>query len=134
MVIELLVAIGFYGLGALGVLWAHRRKAAHGSATPRHYVLHALNDSCRLEWVVRCLLWHGSLRDQGIAVTVIDEGSTDETPAIAGLLARTHGIGQAQRMQVSQCTAPERSGVTVRVHLRRPEDWHKLPTACQWVR
>lgn len=132
MVVGLLVAISFYGLGALGVLWAHRRKQVQHASTSRHYVLHARNDSRRLEWVVRCLLWHGSLGDPDICVTVVDEGSTDETPAIAGVLARTRGIGQAPLLQVS--AAPERGDGTVCVHLHRPEDWHKLPPACQWVR
>lgn len=133
MVIGLLVAIGFYGLGALGVLWAHRRKRLRHAVASRHYVLHARNDSRRLEWVVRGLLWHGSLRDPDIRVTVVDEGSTDETRAIAGLLARTCGIGQPPRLKGSGQSAPERD-VTVRVHLHHPEDWHKLPPACQWVR
>lgn len=133
MVFELLAAIGIYVLGAFGVHWAHRRKRSLPAGPSRHYVLHAWNDGGRLEWIVRALLWHGSLRGGGVRITVIDEGSTDETPELLRLLARSCGIQSEPAMQISRARAPE-PGKAIRVRLHQPEDWCKLPAVCGWVR
>jgi|GEM_PF-2373231 len=222
MAVELLLVIVIYAAGAFGVHWAHRRRQRVPARGSHHYVLHVHNDGRRLEWVVRALLWHGLRRDRGIRITVIDEGSTDDTPELLRLLVRTFGIGEGRTLSVSGgcgaspdgvCGPGGRSGAggagnaalhgrtgvrkggsigaagraggrggvigdagdrsgggvgkkgalqgpdgredgrcgrcgggdgrevgrepgheTVRVRLFRPEDWHKLPPVCSWVR
>lgn len=133
MGIELLLAIGIYALGAFAVHVAHGRRGGR-SAGSRHYVLHARNEGRRLEWVVRALLWHGAFRESGIRITVIDDGSTDETPELLRLLARTCGIRREIGEPRARAEAGEAGRETVHVFLRRPEDWRKLPPACGWVR
>jgi len=132
MIAELLLVIGIYALGAACVHAACRRREGRSGGS-RHYVLHARNEGRRLEWVVRALHWHGLTADRGIRITVIDEGSSDETPELVRLLARTHGIRQEP---VLHAAAADREGVreTVRVVLHHPDDWNKLPPLCSWVR
>jgi len=102
---ELLLVIGIYALGAAGVHWAHRRRGKAASPS-RHYVLHVRDDGRRLEWVVRALLWHGLRRDRGIRITVIDDGSTDDTPALVHLMIRRFGIGAERAAGASPAGEP----------------------------
>ena len=92
MILGLLWIIGVYALGAVAVHAAYRRFAQSDGADVKHYVLYTLNDSRHIEWAVRSISWFYWLRGRQVLITVIDEGSTDETLLIVNSLERTHLI------------------------------------------
>ena len=100
---------------------AHNRMSQYGSKSI-HYVLYTLNDQQHIEWVIRSLLWFYFLHGKSITVTIIDEGSSDDTMAIVSTLSRDH------KLDVQQ-TPPFTILHNEMIHIRlsTPEDLCKLP-------
>ncbi|XEC95369.1 hypothetical protein AB6A23_01965 [Paenibacillus tarimensis] len=55
----------------------------------RHYVLVGDNHEKQMEWYIRSIRWFSLLSGAPAKITVIDEGATDETPAIVLKLQKT---------------------------------------------
>lgn len=91
MVFGLFFIVGVYALGAAAVHAAYNQHI-RGRAGNRHYVLYTLNDGHFIEWAVRSLIWFYWLQGHRPQITIIDEGSTDDTLSIAGSLAKTHSL------------------------------------------
>lgn len=129
MVFGLFFIIGVYALGA-AVVHAASNHRFRGHASDRHYVLYTHNDGHLVEWAVRSLIWFYWLQGGRLQITIIDEGSTDDTLPIADSLARTHEL-QVHRGGVlsTSSLASTSAGERVEIRLRRSEDWGKLPVA-----
>ena len=131
MVLGLLWIVGAYALGAAlvhAVFW-YMQRAETGA---KHYVLYTLNDGPHVEWAVRSLILFYWLQGRQVLITVIDEGSTDETLDIVQSLARRHMLhvrradsdsGQDTGVVISSVQDFE----IIHIRLRQPEDLQKLP-------
>lgn len=78
MIPGLLWMIGSYGLCIVLVHAAHAW-ARGGRQAVCHYVLIGRNQQLRMEWFIRSLLLFGWLRGCSVQITVLDEGSQDDT-------------------------------------------------------
>ncbi|PDO09789.1 MAG: hypothetical protein BLM47_10580 [Candidatus Reconcilbacillus cellulovorans] len=87
MVSGLLWIAGCYGLVLLFVHLWHRRFAERRTPEP-HFVLVTRNNQQHIEWVVRSLVWTARLRGKSIRISVLDDGSSDDTAAIVARLSR----------------------------------------------
>lgn len=87
MVSGLLWIAGCYGLALLFVHLWHRRFSGNRTSEP-HFVLVTKNNQQHIEWVVRSLVWAARLRGKSIRISVLDDGSSDETAAIVARLSR----------------------------------------------
>ncbi|WP_055106068.1 glycosyltransferase family A protein [Paenibacillus ihumii] len=47
-----------------------------------HYILVAYNHENQIEWYLRALMWYSCLSAQSLRITILDEGSQDDTLAI----------------------------------------------------
>jgi hypothetical protein len=118
-----------YAAGALAVHIAYRR--LQGTSDSKHYVLYTLNDQRHIEWAVRSLMLFYWLRNKTISITIIDEGSTDDTLAIVRSLSKRHTLdvryiaGEEYEISVHVSTIPHNE--TIHIRLRQPEDLQKLP-------
>lgn len=141
MVHGLLWIVGTYALGALAVHTA-RRARQRTEANTWHYVLYTLNDGRHIEWAVLSLVMFYWLKGQPLFITIIDEGSTDDTMDIARTLSRRHllhihGTSDGDDTSIKGNTSVDNdpsiadiSGNNTRfIHIRlhHPEDWQKLP-------
>ncbi|MBB3110502.1 hypothetical protein FHS18_002569 [Paenibacillus phyllosphaerae] len=115
MIQILLWVLGCYILAALCVHIAFRISAK--KKREAHYVLVAGNEEERMEWYMRALRQHAYVHGKELQVTVLDDGSRDDTLRIAKLFERegmkvtvaggtgwleesgSHGQGQAQPIQ-----------------------------------
>ncbi|GAB2721229.1 hypothetical protein ACFQWB_14840 [Paenibacillus thermoaerophilus] len=89
MIIGLLGILASYGLAVLGVHLAYARtRRSRGDVAEPQVVFLTRNGQDQIEWYIRSLQWSSSLRGRPVAVTLLDEGSTDQTVAIASRLAR----------------------------------------------
>lgn len=92
MVSLFLAIVMCYVLSALAVLalrgWGSKRREV------RHYVLLGDNHELQMEGYIRAIRWFSLATGSPVKITVIDEGSTDQTAAIVQKLAREDaGIG-----------------------------------------
>ncbi|GGF91593.1 hypothetical protein [Paenibacillus abyssi] len=58
------------------------------TAAVRHYVLIGDNHQLQMEWYIRSIRWFSVWSGAPVKITVIDEGSTDETAAIVHKLSQ----------------------------------------------
>lgn len=138
---ELLWIVCVYALGAASVHAASWRRSRRLSGA-KHYVLYTLNDGRHIEWVVRSLVIFHWLRGRQVLITVVDEGSTDETLHIVSSLARSHALYVCNLDAANDLLTGQQSSNTPSLHaepfsdtyvelipitLRRSEDWQKLP-------
>jgi hypothetical protein len=86
MIVGLLVIFGAYGLAVamvhlLGFLSGSKR------TRPVYYVLITRDNAMHIEWYLRSLLFFSALKGRTVKMIVLDEGSGDETTAIAERMA-----------------------------------------------
>lgn len=92
MMLGLVWIMGTYAVGILLIHWLHWRWKRRGLERKMHYVLVTRNNQMQVEWYIRSLGFFSWLKGRSIAVTLVDEGSTDETLAIAGRLSEEHQL------------------------------------------
>lgn len=92
MMLGLVWIMGTYAAGILLVHWLHWRYQRRGLKRMTHYVLVTRNNEMQVEWYVRSLRFFSWLKGRTIAVTLVDEGSTDDTLLIAGRLSEEHQL------------------------------------------
>lgn len=74
-----------------------------------HYVLITLNNQMQVEWYLRSLLIYSKMRGQSLKITIIDEGSQDDTLAIVWRMSlnRYVNINTVQQSCTVQLPEPE---------------------------
>lgn len=82
--------VGCYAAAVLGIHLVFRRWRKRKESS-RHYVLMAADHEREMEWVLRSIQWYGIRTGVDVRVTVVDEGSRDDTLRIAGVLGREGG-------------------------------------------
>lgn len=92
MMIGLVWIIGCYAAGIAIIHTLHWRWKRRGSQRITHYVLRTRNNGHEVEWYLRSLHFFSWMKGKTIAVTLADEGSTDETIAIAERLREDHHL------------------------------------------
>lgn len=127
MVQGLFGIIGTYFVGAMIVHLAYNRVNPHGSGL-KHYVLYTMNNQLHIEWIVRSLILFSWLHGKPIAITIIDEGSTDDTLAIVRSLSRRHRLDvlyAGDHLQDGIPPCPEPCSETIHIRLNQIEDMRK---------
>lgn len=143
MIAVLLWIVGCYALVAAAVHAASRVRS-QGERKKRHYVLVAGNEQLRMEWYLQSLQYFSYFTGTEVKVTVIDNGSEDETMRIVRVFA-TEGmdvdiesgvrmesaLNQLQAAQEGDYQGSEASGTQappiVFIDLKNPADVSKLP-------
>ncbi|HEY0827904.1 MAG TPA: hypothetical protein VGE40_07415 [Bacilli bacterium] len=94
MIEGFLLIVGCYGVCVALVHLFHQRSQQQNRSqqhNPRpskpkphvpHYVLITHNNQMQVEWYLRSLLIYSKMRGQSLKITIIDEGSQDDTLAI----------------------------------------------------
>ncbi|MBU7317590.1 hypothetical protein [Paenibacillus oleatilyticus] len=100
MMLGLAWIIGCYAAGVAIIHWLHWQWRRCGKPRTTHYVLQTYNNQLQVEWYLRSLYFFSWMKGKAISVTLADEGSTDDTLAIARRLSLEH--------QLSICTIAER--------------------------
>ncbi|MFD1179575.1 hypothetical protein ACFQ3W_25205 [Paenibacillus puldeungensis] len=124
-----------YGLAAVLVHMLHRfysRRKPNSHMI--HYVLVTRNHEGQMEWYLRALSWYARLRGLSLQVTVLDEGSKDDTLAIARRLQAQDdmeltviGLTVVRQEDVEEQTAQIKGANPVYVDLRIPQEADKIP-------
>ncbi|GIP35590.1 glycosyltransferase family A protein [Paenibacillus sp. J2TS4] len=83
MGIGLLFIGGVYGTMILAVHWLCRMQQKKGSAKMVRFIFTTKNNANQLEWYLYSLLFTSWVRGRPIKIAIFDDGSTDETLAIA---------------------------------------------------
>ena len=98
MVEGILVILGVYGISIalvhLAWFYQHRPKTAHLSNVrkPIRYVLICCNHEHVIEWYLRSFLLYAWVKGDSIHLSVMDRGSTDNTPRMLERLAANGSI------------------------------------------
>lgn len=73
-----------YGVTGALVHFFHSRYLKYETSSRKqvHYILVAHNHENQMEWYLRALMWYSCLRAQSLRVTILDDGSQDDTLAI----------------------------------------------------
>lgn len=82
MVEGILLIFGIYGFSIIMVHIIYAGYATGGKETA-HFVLVCRDNEHHLEWIVRTLRWFHWLHGKAIDITIMDQGSKDQTVAIA---------------------------------------------------
>ncbi|WP_426450498.1 hypothetical protein ACP26L_00465 [Paenibacillus sp. S-38] len=92
MMLGLVWIIGCYAAGIAVIHALHRQWKRRGARQAAHYVLYTQNAQMQLEWYLRSLFFFSWMKGRNIEVTLVDEGSADETLEIAVRMAREHSL------------------------------------------
>jgi hypothetical protein len=92
MIIGLIWIVGCYAAGIAILHFLHWQWKKRGSERTVHYVLRTLNNQLQVEWYIRSLHFFSWIKGRSISVTLADEGSTDDTIAIAERLSLEHHL------------------------------------------
>ncbi|AEI38746.1 hypothetical protein [Paenibacillus mucilaginosus] len=92
MMLGLVWIIGCYAAGIAVIHALHRQWKRRGTRRAAHYVLYAQNAQMQLEWYLRSLYFFSWIKGRPIEVTLVDEGSTDETLQIAARIAQEQAL------------------------------------------
>lgn len=92
MILGLVWVMGCYAAGIALVHLLHWHWNRRGTERAAHYILRTYNHQLQIEWYLRSLHFFSRLKGRPITVTVIDEGSTDDTLAIAERLRLEHHL------------------------------------------
>ncbi|MFE5324122.1 hypothetical protein ACFQ88_36130 [Paenibacillus sp. NPDC056579] len=82
MMLGLLWIFGSYAASIALVHWCYRRHRKSDRKIT-HLLLITHNNQMQVEWYIRSLLFFSRLKGRDVHVTIADEGSTDDTLAIA---------------------------------------------------
>lgn len=131
MIPILLGIIGCYALAAAAVhlayVFTRKRRRAE-----RHYVLLARNEQHMMEWYIRSIRRLSHRTGEEVKVTVINQGSEDDTLQIAGRFARSGmkvDISSGLQPDVTSAVSDDEpyEGEQVLVDLGKPAELLKLP-------
>jgi hypothetical protein len=92
MILGLVWIVGCYAAGIAILHAIHRRWKRQGQPRIIHYILQTRNNGHQVEWYLRSLHFFSWMKGRTIAVTIADEGSTDDTMAIAQRLSQEHHL------------------------------------------
>ncbi|MEK8131729.1 hypothetical protein WMW72_27860 [Paenibacillus filicis] len=92
MILGLVWIVGSYAAGIAIIHALHRRWKRQGQPRITHYILQTRNNGHQVEWYLRSLHFFSWMKGRTIAVTIADEGSTDDTVAIAKRLSQEHHL------------------------------------------
>lgn len=120
-----LLIIGTYFCSAIAIHLAYSRMSINDIES-KHYVLYTLDNQLHIEWIIRSLILFYWLQGKSISITIIDEGSSDDTLAILGLLSKHHQLDVRLMDDDHPQTLPLRD-TSIHIRLSQPEDMHKLP-------
>lgn len=129
VILELLWIFGCYAAAVLAAQAIVRRSAGAGRY---HYVLVAGNHEAEIEGCVRALQRYSRRTGKDIGITVVLDGSTDETGAIVERFARgSEGIGivRSDRERVTPWAGEQE---VVRIDLGIREHVARLPLWRRW--
>jgi hypothetical protein len=113
MWIGLLWILGCYGISVavlhicLGTYLQKTKKAAK-------ILLITKNNQAQIEWYIRSMFFFSRLRGRDLTVTILDEGSTDDTGKIIERLCYIH------RMDLEWCSPEQSLDDLLRAHLDDP--------------
>ncbi|AZK45904.1 hypothetical protein [Paenibacillus lentus] len=126
-----------YGVAGLIVHLLHNRQLRDKPNLCKqvHYILVAHNHEKQMEWYLRALLWYSCLRAQSLRVTILDEGSQDDTLAIIERMKYANGmdltvIGTADIEDQHESiwySNPEDGEQSKFIDLRIPQEAAKIP-------
>lgn len=91
MVWGLLWIFGSYAASIALVHWFYRRQL-NEARQATHFLLITCNSQMQVEWYIRSLHFFSRLKGREIQVTLMDEGSTDDTLAIVDRMRREYQI------------------------------------------
>jgi len=139
--------VGCYAAAVLGIhlYFRHRRKREEAS---RHYVLMAADHEREMEWVLRSIQWYGIRTGVDVRVTVVDEGSRDDTLRIAGVLGREGGgievrrregpdgmpVKRQNRHDSCEAAPPDYGRSRTAVRIGNPKLWERLRRSVPCIR
>lgn len=126
-----------YGLAVAAVHLMYKRSDRE-LLSAEHYVLITRNHGGQLEWYLRAIGWHSTLRSVPYTVTLADDSSDDDTLKIAERMGADRGLDvevipfttlSSQANEVLRLSQePELHGRSVRlVDLRKPGEASKIP-------
>ncbi|MCZ8514866.1 hypothetical protein O9H85_21075 [Paenibacillus filicis] len=92
MLIGLVWIVGCYAAGIALIHILHSRWTRREQAGTVHYALMTRDDQNTVEWFIRSLHFFSWLKGRAITITIIDEGSSDDTLAIAYRLSQEHHL------------------------------------------
>ncbi|MEK4513092.1 hypothetical protein [Paenibacillus sp. FSL K6-2524] len=126
-----------YGLAAVLVHVFHSRylRSKRKGNKQIHYILVTHNHENQMEWYLRALSWYARLRGESLRVTVLDEGSQDDTLAImqrmqnmSGMDLTVIGITEVQdEVEMRAVTSPDGGENSMYIDLRVPQEAAKIP-------
>ncbi|GIQ71238.1 hypothetical protein DUZ99_13170 [Xylanibacillus composti] len=99
MVEGMLLILSIYGLSILAVHVIYAGYAASGKETA-HFVLVCRDNEQQLEWIVRTLRWFHWLHGKSVDITLIDQGSADQTMEMAAKM-EDEGWVRLNRLQTA---------------------------------
>lgn len=141
MIEALLWIIGSYGtciaLVHIAHAWGQRKVKPI-----RHFVLVSHNNQLQVEWYVRLLLLFAWVKGQPMKITVVDEGSTDDTISIVSKIKRyfgadltvlhgRHHIELIERQREREKALYRAEEELIVIELNNADDLAKLPRL-QW--
>ncbi|GAA4873922.1 hypothetical protein GCM10023310_61970 [Paenibacillus vulneris] len=91
MMLGLLWIFGSYAASIALVHWCYRRRRRTGR-NETHFLLVTHNNENQVEWYIRSLLFFSRFKGRDVHLTIADEGSTDETLAIAEQFRKEHNL------------------------------------------
>ncbi|MFD3259359.1 hypothetical protein ACE3MQ_12180 [Paenibacillus lentus] len=126
-----------YGVAGVLVHFFHSRNLKYKPISRKrvHYILVAHNHENQMEWYLRALMWYSCLRAQSLRVTILDEGSQDDTLAIIERMKYANGmnltvIGTAEiqdEHEFIRHSNPDDGEQSKFIDLRIPQEAAKIP-------
>jgi hypothetical protein len=129
MIVGLCWIVGSYAL-CIGMVHLIRRlnQARRKNQVPIHYLLLTRNNQTQIEWYLRYLAFIAWWQGRSFKVTLLDDGSTDDTLAIAGCMYDALTITvQNEADNREQFTIPNMDECTVVMNLRDRSDLVHVP-------
>jgi hypothetical protein len=120
-----LFIIGTYLAGVLAIHLAYSWLNSQDTEA-EYYVLYTYNNQLQIEWIIRSLIVFYWLQGKSISITIIDEGSSDDTFAILSILSQHHQLDVRLADDDSLQQLPLRD-TSIHIRLSKPEDLQKLP-------
>ncbi|WP_019535681.1 hypothetical protein [Paenibacillus ginsengihumi] len=101
MMIGLLYILGIYAAGLAIIHWLHGRWSKEEGVRRPHYILITRNNQLQIEWYIRSLFFFSRVKGRNMIVTIVDEGSTDDTLDIVMRLAKVYALNVVSEAQWS---------------------------------
>lgn len=130
MIQGLLWFITIYGTSIILIhaahLWIH--KVQKRAKSVKHYVLISNQNQLHIEWYIRSIVWFHSLKGNPLRITIMDQGSTDQTISIVEKLSRYFTIQihtSSSLDDIAFISTPSTEAVVVQ--LNNQDDLRKIP-------